>query len=364
MRVALTHAFCWPEVRRGGERLVAELARALASLGHDVTVFSSAFAPGRTTADGVREIRFRRWRREVLAAEADFGVRVLPPLAVARFDVVHSFGRRDGVASIRAARLHPRRATVYTDIGIPSRSWWSSLGKEMTYAARVISDVDAYACLSQHALDVLAADWGRAGVLLPGGVDLAQFRPAGARTPEPTILFSGAIDEPRKGVDTLLQALPLIARQEPDVRLLLSGPGDAGSTLDRASSEARARTDVLGIGSLEDQPARYGRAWACALPSLNDTFGLALLEALACGTPIVAADSGALAELVRVGETGALCRVGDPETTARACLEALALSRRAETVDACRETARRFDWLTSVGPRCAEVYREAVAERR
>ena len=129
-RVALTHAFCWPEVRRGGERLVAELSRALSRLGYDVTVFSSAFAPGRATVDGVREIRFRRWRRDGFAAEADFGVRVLPSLAVGRYDVVHSFGRRDGVASIRAARLHPRRATVHTDIGIPSREWWATMGKE------------------------------------------------------------------------------------------------------------------------------------------------------------------------------------------------------------------------------------------
>jgi phosphatidylinositol alpha-mannosyltransferase len=253
---------------------------------------------------------------------------------------------------------------VHTDIGIPSREWWATMGKEARYAARVIRDIDVYACMSRHSLDVLARDYGRDGVLIPGGVDLARFRPAGERTPEPTILFSGAIAEPRKGVATLLEALPWIMRDEPDVRLLLSGPGDASSLLANAPAEARARTDVLGTGSLEDQPARYGRAWVCALPSLNDTFGLALVEALACGTPIVAADSGALAELVTPGKTGGLCRVGEPESTARACLQALALSRRVETVGACRETARPFDWLTSIAPRYVEAYQAALADRR
>jgi phosphatidylinositol alpha-mannosyltransferase len=364
VRIALTHAFCWPEVRRGGERLVAELARALTQLGHDVTMLSSAFAPGRSTVDSVREVRYRRWRKEVFAAEADFGVRVLPELAAGRFDVVHSHGRRDGVASIRAASLHRRRATVHTDIGIPSREWWSTLGREFEYAARVIRDIGTYACLSEHALGVLAADWGRMGVVIPGGVDLAQFQPASERTPTPTILFSGAIDEPRKGVATLLAALPIIAREEPEVRLLLSGPGDASALLAAAPKGARERTDLLGTGALEDQPGRYGRAWVCALPSLNDTFGLALVEALACGTPIVAADSAALPELVTEGETGALCRVGDPDSAARACLQAIALSRRAETADACRESARRFDWLTAVAPRSVEVYEQTLARRR
>jgi phosphatidylinositol alpha-mannosyltransferase len=360
VRIALTHAFGWPEVRRGAERLVAELSRSLAALGHDVTLLYSAHHPNSSTADGVHIRQFRRWRAPVFAAEADFGVRILPALAAGRFDIVHSHGRRDGVASIRAARLHSHRGTVHTDIGVPSKEWWSTFGKESEYAARVIRDIDTYVCLSQHALDVLATDWGRTGVRVPGGVDIERFQPAGARTPEPTILFSGAIDEPRKGVATLLEALPLVALEEPDVRLQLSGPGDAEPLLAAAPTAARERTDVLGVGTLEEQPDRYGRAWACALPSLNDTFGLVLVEALACGTPIVAANSAALPELVTEGVTGALCEFGDPETTARACLDAIALSRATSTADACRESARRFDWLTSVAPRCVEVYEQTI----
>src|SRR5439155_9058584 len=152
VRIAYTHSFCWPEVRRGAERLVAELSRAVAALGHHVTVFSSAYARGRSYEDGVNIVRFRRWRDEVFAAETDFGLRVLPDLVARRFDVVHSFGRRDGVASIRAATLHRRRVTVHTDIGNPSRLWWATKGKEARYAERVISDVDVYGCMSKYSL--------------------------------------------------------------------------------------------------------------------------------------------------------------------------------------------------------------------
>lgn len=361
MRIAYTHSFCWPEVRRGAERLVAELSRAVAALGHDVTVFSSAYTPGRSRDAGVRHVRFRRRREEVFAAETDFGVRVLPALLAGRFDVVHSFGRRDGVASIRAARLHPRRVTAHTDIGNPSRVWWSTKGKEARYAERVIRDVDIYGCMSRYSLDVLANDYGREGALIPGGVDLGTFVPAAERTPNPTILYSGTLSEPRKGVADLLAAVPVVAREVPDVRLLLSGPGDATPLLAAAPEEARERTDVLGAGTLDEQPRRYGTAWVCALPSLHDTFGLVLVESLACGTPIVAADNAALPELVTPGVTGALCEYGDVASIADACIKAIELARQPATGAACRDAAKPYDWRTSIAPRCVDLYEQAAA---
>ena len=363
MRVALTHAFSWPEVRRGAERLVAELSQALARLGHDVTVFSSAYAPGTTRHDGLVEVRLRRRQEDVGRAEAAFGRHVLPRLAAGRYDVVHSYGRRDGVASLRAARLHPRRATVHTEIGIPWKSWWDGMGVETAYFERVVRHVGVYTCMSQYSLGVLEEDYGRQGVLLPGGVDLERFRPVVPRSAHPTILFSGALDEWRKGLATLLDAMPAIAVAEPDVRLLLSGPGDAAALLAEAPPEARDRTEVLGTGGLDEQPARYASAWVCALPSKSETFGLVLLEALACGTPVVATDHAALPELVTPGVTGALCRFGDAPSVAAACIEAIALTRRTETADACRDSARPYDWRTAIAPRCVEIYEEALVSR-
>ncbi len=363
VRVAMTHAFCWPEVRRGAERLVAELSRALARLGHDVTVLTSAFEPGTSSTSGVREVRLRRRHADVIRAEGAFGRRILPALLGGHFDVVHSYGRHDGVASLRAARVRRGRATVHTDIGIPLRSQWETLGAEARYAERVIREVDAYACMSQYSLGILQRDYGRSGVLLPGGVDLERFCPAERRSEHPTILYSGAIDEPRKGVATLLEALPLIAAKEPDVRLVLSGPGDAAPLLAAAPAAARGRTDVLSTGTLEDQPARYGRAWTCALPSENDTFGLVLVEALACGTPVVAANNAALPELVSPGVTGSLCEYRDVQSVATACLDAIALARREETAEACRESAKPYDWLTGVAPRCIAIYEDALSGR-
>ncbi len=211
--------------------------------------------------------------------------------------------------------------------------------------------------MSAFAVDALADGYGRAdGVVIPGGVDLEHFRPAAAREPRPTILFSGAVAERRKGVPVLLEALALIARAEPDVVLWLSGPGDPEPLLAAAPPEVRDRVRALGLGDADRQHERYGRAWVTCLPSRDDSFGMALVEALACGTPLVATTHAAPKELVQEGVTGELCPPDDPEALADAILRAFVLARRPETVAACRTSAEPFDWDLGLAPLCERIY--------
>ena len=220
-----------------------------------------------------------------------------------------------------------------------------------------MAGIDVYSGMSQLAVDYLAENYGRSdGVVVPGGVDTGAFVPAPAREPKPTILFSGVITEPRKGVPVLLEALPIVAEAEPGVELWLSGPGDPGEFLANAPAAARERTRALGLGEAKRQHERYGRAWVTCLPSIFDSFGMALIESLSCGTPLVTTTHGAPPELVQRGITGEVCRPEDPEDLARALLRAFELSRRPETVEACRVSARRFDWDEGLAPLCERLY--------
>lgn len=359
MRVALTHAFCWPEVRRGAERFVPALGAALARRGHDVVHISSAWEHGREVADGVTTVRLRRRFEDESRHEADFGRRLLLHLLRGRFDAVHSLGRHDALASIRAARVRRRRRTVITDLGFPERSYWERQRgpDEARVVERVVADIDVYSAMSRLAIETLARDYGRRdGVVVPGGVALEAFVPASARESRPTILFSGVVTERRKGVPVLLEALPLIAASQPEVQLWLSGPGDPAELLAEAPAEARARTHVLGLGEATQQHERYGRAWVTCLPSTHDSFGMALVESLACGTPLVTTTHGAPPELVTERLTGEVCRPHDATDLAAACLRAFELARRPETVAACRVAAERFDWDATLGPLCERLY--------
>jgi phosphatidyl-myo-inositol alpha-mannosyltransferase len=353
MKIALTHPYSWPEVRRGAERIIRETARALAKRGHDVTILTAGSSASRQHDDGVTIIKFRRLFRNPDHHERWFGWRLLPNLATGRFDAVHSFMPYDALAAIRT-RSRTGHRTVYEELGIPAPVNWANR-PDRSVRRRIVRDIDVYGCMSRHALSSLEHECNRAGNLIPGGVRMDKFVPAPSRNPVPTLLFSGALNEPRKGLGDLLQALDLLSRDESPPRLWLSGPGDAKAQLASATPAARQLVEVLALGDPENQADRYGRAWVTVLPSVNDSFGMVLLESLACGTPIVAANHAAPPELV-LPETGALSEPGDPASLARAMRAGLDLARQPQTVEACRSFAAGFDWNEALAPMLERLY--------
>lgn len=356
MRVALTHAYSWPEVRRGAERYLHEVSRALASRGHRVTVLTSAWEGSRREVDqGVRVIRLPRRHEYEPQHEHAFGHQLMRPLITHRFDVVHSLGAADARSSIRTARGRPRRRTVYTNLGIPFRWYWEDR-HDAEFHDLVIREIDVYGCMSRHSLGVLAEEYGRQGVLMPGGVNVEEFQPGPAREGRPTVLFSGALDQTRKGAAVLLRATPALLESTPDLQVWLSGPGDPGPLLTELPDRVRACVEVLPLGDPKGQADRYARAWVAALPSKWESFGMVVAEALSCGTPVAVADHAALPELVEPGVTGTLCDPDDVASVATAIAGALELASRAETAEACRASVLQFDWRTGIAPALERIY--------
>lgn len=352
VKIALTHPYSWPEVRRGAERIIVETSRALAARGHEVTVYTAGRRSGTTTENGARIVRFRRWAPRDWMHEQWFGWRVAPHLAAGRYDATHSSMPHDAVAAIRTSRIGGHR-TLYDEMGVPWLIWHRL--RDAAARERVARDVDVYGCMSGYALGALR-EHGRDGVRIPGGVRLSQFRPAPAREETPTLLFSGAFDVAFKGVACLLDALALVAEELPEVRLWLSGPGDGRALLAAAPPAARERTMILPLGAPDEQPERYGRAWATVLPSVRESFGMVMLESLACGTPIVTTDDGAPQEQV-TPTTGVRSVAGDPASLAGALLAAIELARDPATVEACRRSVEPYDWDAGIAPLLERLYR-------
>lgn len=363
LRVALTHVYAWPEVRRGGERYLHELACALADAGHDVSILSTAREAGRGRHLGVRTRYLRRhgralsrWFPEV-ADEVAFGAQAFARLAARRIDVWHALGTADAAAAATLGRVR-RMRSVYTDLGISERHWRERRSDHRLYE-NVVRHVDRYLCLSEHAAVGVQRDYGRRPLVLGGGVDLRRFRPANRRSPRPALLFTSNANEPRKNLVMLLDAVALLHRDHPDLELWLAGPGDPAPLLDAAPSGARAAAVRIGVGSLEEVSDLYARAWVTVLPSWSEAFGLVILESLASGTPAVALAGEGPGELV-TPEVGATC-VRTPEALAEACRHALELARSPGVADVCRAAAEPYDWRRGIVPRVEAVYTEGVA---
>ena len=360
MRVALVHPYSWPAVRRGGERYLADVAWWLSSRGYDVDVLTSS---DDAAVGGARVLQFpvripERLARQGVTPLDTFGAAVLRHLAGTPYDVVHSLVPSGAVAA--AACLRP---SVYTVLGHPSstnppsRRWSRALLLAGLRSARVTAALSASAAAGVESLT------GRRPLVLPPGVRGEEFPVRTGPPPRDVLLFNGFAADPRKRLHVLLAALPTVLEERPGTRLQLGGGGSPEAALDRLDPGVRRVVapvlDDLGTGRIEDVPARYRAATVSVLPSVEEAFGLVLVESLVSGVPVVCTSSGGPAEIVSA-DVGRIARPDDPRALAAAVLEALALAELPGSAAACREQGMRWDWHR-VGPLHESAYARARA---
>lgn len=362
MRILLTSVYAWPEVVRGGERYVHELAAALVRAGHRVRIVATASRPGH---DRVLGVPVTRWRARALvprrfegqAVEVGFGVQALRLLA-ARADVWHATSTGDAASAALAGKLRPHLATVFTDHGFPAaRS--REARRDARLFRQVVKHIGAYVCVSEAAAACLRADYHRDPVVVPPGVALERYRPAAQRAPRPTLLYAGSLVEPRKNVALLLRAAVRLAARMPDLDVWLCGPGAVAPLLETVPGAAALVSVARPVHDVE-LAERYAQAWVTVLPSHAESFGMVVVESFASGTPaVVLAHGRGPAGLVREGVTGVLAADTTEGLTA-ACASALELARAPATAQACRDAAAPYDWDRCVVPRLEAVYAGAA----
>jgi glycosyltransferase involved in cell wall biosynthesis len=231
-------------------------------------------------------------------------------------------------------------------------------------AYHAVGMLDAVVCVSRSQRRELIAGGLPRRILpvIPNGIDLAKFSspgpsnlslPSGKR-----ILVQVANVMPDKDFPTLLAAVRILAARRGDFHLVLVGRGTDGPEMVRAVAEAGLSEMTTLAGQRQDVPGILARANVFVLSSKRETFGLAVLEALAAGVPVVASDLPALAELVSHGRGGLLVPPGDPTALAvglERLLDDTALARRLGEEGQRRaarfsaaEMARRFERLLRV----------------
>jgi phosphatidylinositol alpha-mannosyltransferase len=374
MRIALTHPTAWPEVRRGSERLLHDLAAHHAMAGHEVSILTTTpAAPGADPPGVARVVLPRRhWALgRMLHFHHGFAWDLPRVLREGRFDVVHTLNHHDAAAAAWARQRGARFRLIHQCTGIPRARIWRRLPLEGLVFRAAVRGADAVVVISRSAEAFLAEDYGRAGVLLPPPVATAEFarcpKPA-VGTMRPRLLFTGDAAEARKGATLLLRAFLRLRASHPDLILTFAGPmpADMMASLRAMAGEASVALEMK-PATREELPRLYAEASVTVNPAIWEAFGMVLVESLAAGTPVVGCDHAGTRDIVTDPAIGRLFAPGpirghaptDDVALAEAIEAALRLAELPATAGRCRAHAEAFSW-TSLGPGYSAVLTETT----
>jgi glycosyltransferase involved in cell wall biosynthesis len=356
----------------GGETQVLGLTKELLRMGHQAELFCDPEGQlwARALAAGIvcRPLRVRN------AVDLRAGLRLRAMLTRESYDVVHFHTSRAHalapyLGGVGAVRIVTRRMDYR-----PNRCFSGYLYNHA---------VDGVIAISEGVADALAAAGaGRQRIrVVPSGIDCAQFTPPAAQARAAARarlglwadeLVVGALGAlvPRKGHRTLIEAIAL-ARSRARVastdrlRCLIAGAGPLAAELASCARDLGCHDCVRFLGHLE-RPREL--LWALdlyAMPSISEGLGVAALEAMACGLPVVASAVGGLRECLEDGVSGVLVPANDPEQLAGA-LTTLAGSTERRTALGAAGRARvveRFS-VAAMAQGTAQVYAGLLARRR
>jgi glycosyltransferase involved in cell wall biosynthesis len=275
----------------------------------------------------------------------------IPWSLVVHIKTMHAFTAPDSLSPLARAyrRMNlPHSAKVADSIIINSQSLRSEIQRYLKVDERKLK-------LIYEAVDH--------DLFKPGDAGAARARVASHGVTKPFVLFVSSL-WPYKNCDGLLRAWALARSELGDRQLAIVGGGHDPKYV----ASLRSLADELGISAavvfvgpipLEETVYFYRAADAFVYPSLNETFGLPLLEAMACGCPVVTSDTSAMPETA--GGAAVLADPKEPASIARAIVEA-AGQQRDRLREAGLRRASQFTWAAT-GAATLDVYRE-VAERR
>jgi glycosyltransferase involved in cell wall biosynthesis len=378
MRIAHVTA-TFPPYYGGTGMVCYHNALGLAQLGHQVTVFTADYPPGDCVYPG--EITVRR-----LPVTFRIGNAPLLPglLEIKGFDIVHLhhpfiFGAEMIWAVSRARRI-PYVITHHNDLigdGLRRHLFdaYSAVSTRLIFgAARKLAVVSLDHAASCRLAPFFSRQWAKV-VEVPNGVDTDLFRPGVDGAPvrqqcaisddAKVMLFVGTLDRAHhyRRVDLLLRAVKVV--QDRDLHVLVAGDGNQMPEYQRLAQRLGVRSRVHFLGTVAHQalPGVYSAADLVVLPSqLQESFGLVLIEAMACGKPVIASKLPGARAVVNDGQDGLLVIPGSVDDLSEKIRVLLAdPQHRREMGERGRaKVEAQYAWSRII-PKLARVYQGALS---
>jgi phosphatidylinositol alpha-mannosyltransferase len=226
-----------------------------------------------------------------------------------------------------------------------------------------IEKLSARIAVSEAARLTLTDHLDTDAVIIPNGIYANRY--ANGKSLEKwsgnTIGFIGRFEEPRKGLSVLVDALPIISRFAPDVKVFVAGPGNPEEVIESIDPQLRQRFEFLGKITESEKANFMSSVAVYVAPNTGgESFGIILAEALAGGACVIASDIPAFDDLLGQGEFGALFESESSTELAKVVIDLLRdQEKRKELSNRGKERAKMFDW-TVVAEQIFSVYEMSI----
>ncbi len=369
MKIAYVYDAVYPWVKGGAEKRIYELSRRLAKRGHEVHCYGMKWWMGEDEickdgvhlhgicppmplySNGKRSIsQAAFFAGKLLALRTDCDV-----MDCQNFPYLSCFSAKL-LTNLRGQKLFITWHEVWADYWRRYLGEKGRAGQAVEWAAARLTEKNiAVSMRTQRELLSLGA---KEVVVVPNGIDWQAISQVNASAMQSDIIYVGRLVE-HKNVDLLIKALESVKAEIPDVKALIVGDGPEMGTLKSLVSELKLNKNVDFSGFLEDYNEAIALVKSSCIfvaPSSREGFGMAALEANACGLPVVTIEHkmNAVMDLV-TKETGAVC-----QPTEKALAEAIIhmLPKKKIIRERCIEEAKKHDW-----ERACDLAEKAYANR-
>jgi glycosyltransferase involved in cell wall biosynthesis len=361
MKIALVYDAVYPWVKGGAEKRIYELGKRLVKHGHDVHIFGIKWwdGPDRLEFDGMTlhgvcaPMELYVGGRRSITEAIIFALRIFPYLVREKFDLIDTCAfPYFSCFSAKLASIIRRTPVVITWHEVWGDYWYVYLGKPgffgelVEYAVSKLASVHiAVSGMTKNELELLGVN-GKNIHLVPNGIDLNGIAIIPPSPDECDIIFVGRLIR-EKNVDVLLRALAQVRETIPDVKCHIIGGGPEKERLFGLATRRGLLRNVRFFEFMEydEVIARIKSSKILALLSSREGFGIVVIEAFACGVPVITVKSPWNAAYELVNEKTGMPVNLDAEEIGRAiCLLIKDVSLREKMAEASKNEAKMYDW--------------------
>ena len=307
MKIAFVYDAVYPWIKGGAEKRIYELGRRLAEKGNEVHVFGVRWWDGAGIIEKEGMVLhgvcspmelYVNGRRSIPEAVV-FSIRLIPALLKERFDIidVSAFPYFSCFAA-KLASVLKRTPIVITwhevwgDYWYEYMGWRGFFGEQIEYfASKLTYTPIAVSSMTKRNLELLGIE-DKSINIISNGIDLRRIASIAPSAEECDVIFAGRLIK-EKNVDMLLEAIHHLRNSIPYVKCLIIGDGPEKTRLAGLASGNGLMSSIRFSGFLEHDEviARIKSSKVLVLPSRREGFGMVVIEAFACGTPVVTIES-------------------------------------------------------------------------